>query len=124
MAAPKKNFRAYLKRAVALALKDEREKNDDGNLQWFWELARRGVRRKWSDLTPAGFLEQYLWCVGSIQKKYWVHLQHFPEQMALLRQCNAAEIVCDAADIRVEWSTNKRDLNTRMLEAVIGTAAK
>jgi hypothetical protein len=70
MTAQTKNFRAYLKRAVDRALKDAAEGNDDGNLEWFSELARRGVQRNWDDLTSEYFLEQYLWCVGSIRKKY------------------------------------------------------
>jgi hypothetical protein len=124
MPAQTKSFSAYLKSAVDLALRDEKEQTDNGNLKWIGELARRGVKRNWSDLTPERFLEQYLWCVGSIQKKYWVHEKHFPLQVELFRQCKAADITRDAAKIRDEWAAKRCDLNTRMLNAVIDTAAK
>jgi hypothetical protein len=120
----KQAFGVYLKRAVDRALKDELDETDNGNLQWFAELARRGVRKNWTDLTPQGFLEQLLWCIGSIRKKYWVHEKHFPGQMVLLRQCKPADILRDADKIRTEWVAKKCDLNMKMLEAVIGTATK
>jgi hypothetical protein len=44
--------------------------------------------------------------------------------MALFRQCKAADVVRDAENIRAEWAAKKRDLNSKMLEAVIATATE
>jgi len=124
MTSQTQTFRAYLKKAVDRALKDEAEGNDNDNLKWFSELARRGVHRSWDDLTPEHFLEQFLWCVGSIQKRYATHERHFPDQMVLFRKCNATAIAHDAEKIRAEWAAKKCDLNGKMLQAVIATATK
>lgn len=120
-----KDFGVYLKEAVASALADQDARKDDGNLLWMYKLSRQGVQANSDALTPEGFLEQYLWCVGSIRKKYWVHSRHFPAQMELFCQCSADAIMGKVKDIRRSWSQEcKCDLNSRMLDAMIDTTAK
>jgi len=82
------------------------------------------VLANWTALTPRLFLEQYLRCVGSIQKKYATHELHFPAQMRLFRECSAAKIARDAELIWAEWQSEKCDLNGRMVKAVIDTARR
>ena len=86
------------------------------------ELARRGVRANWEALTPSGFLEEYLWCVGSVQKTYTAHLRHFPRQKQLFRDCDPVRIAQEADQVRAEWQASKCNLNNKMVEAVIETA--
>jgi len=117
-------FKNYLQQALDYALCDEREENDYGNLKWVHELSRKGVQQNWTELTAATFLKQYLWCVGSIQKKYCTHEKYYPSQKKLFRNCNAKRIASEAKLIRKEWETSKCDLNSRMLEAMIFTATE
>jgi hypothetical protein len=117
-----KRFRTYLKAAVDRALEDEHTGEDSGNLQWIHNLARRGAEKNWKALTPKGFLEQYLWCVGGIQKRYKVREAHFPLQVKLFHSCDATAISHHETAIRASWRKDKCDLNSRMFEAVISTA--
>jgi hypothetical protein len=117
-------FRNYLKKALSFVLQAEKDKRDKGDLQSIHQVCRGDNKTKLAALTPQAFLENYLWCIGSIQKKIRVHEAHFPEQMELFRQCDAQRITQDAAAIREEWQGEKRDLNGRMVEAMVATAAK
>jgi hypothetical protein len=119
----KRTFGAYLKAALELALRNEYEGEDDGNLQCIHERCRRGVQTNWIALTREQFLAEYLWCVGSIRKKYPVHLRHYPKQMKLFHQCKAARIVADADAIRASWTNDRCDLNKRMFDAVMAMSA-
>jgi hypothetical protein len=115
-------FAVYLKAALAQALHDEATGADNGNLNWIHTLARRGVRTNWSNLTAEAFLEQCLWCVGSIQKDYAAHERNFPSQVALFRQCNPDEIARQANQIREDWAKSKCYLSGSMVDAVLHTA--
>src|SRR5436309_140134 len=115
-------FKKYLKAALEMALSDESSGDDKGNLRWMHRRCRRGVRKNWTDLTSEEFLEQYLWCVGSIQKKFTVWEKHFPAAMKLFRQCNARKIIREVTVIRSEWEASKCNLKSRMVEAVLSTA--
>jgi len=82
------------------------------------------VKKNLTDLQPEEFLEAYLWCVGSIQKKFTTHEKKFPDQKVLFRQCDPKKITRNADKIRSEWKKSKCDLNLRMFEAVVTTAGK
>jgi endonuclease III len=120
----KDSFANYLKEAVHRAISDEKTEADEGNLRWIIDLARTGVLKHWTELTPKRFLEQYLWCVGSIAKDYATHEKYFQAQVDLFRRCDAARIVAEVGAIKAEWDINKSYLNTKMVEAVIATARK
>lgn len=60
MPGKKGSFKMYLKRAIDRALQDSKKKTDNGNLTWIRNLAARGVRRNWMDLTPQVFLKTFL----------------------------------------------------------------
>jgi hypothetical protein len=113
-----KDFRAYLQKAADKAL------HDDPTLQGLHKLCRRPVLRNWKGIKPEEFLAEYLWCVGSIRKKFHNHQKYYPCQKELFRRCKPDQIVSDARSIRAEWKKCKRDLNSKMVEAVIMTATE
>src|SRR5438552_2291069 len=121
MPAPKNEFREYLQKAVNLALEDE-GKEDGDNLKWILERTRKGVKKNWTDLQPQEFLEEYLWCVGGIRKRFTTRAKKYPDQVKLFRECDPKKVTLDAERIRSEWKHSKCDLNSRMLEAVLSTA--
>jgi hypothetical protein len=112
-------FQAYLTKAVNATLAE------DPALQGLHKLCRTGVLRNWNAVQPDGFLGDYLWCVGSIQKPFERHAKQYEEcQLKLFRDCDPSQIARDARAIRAEWNKCKCDLNRRMLEAVIRTATE
>lgn len=121
MTTQKTTFGNYLERAVTLALADE-DKDDGGSLKWMLDKANQGVVKNWTDLPPEDFLAEYLWCVGSIRKKFTTHKKKYPEQQKLFLQCDPRKIALNADSIRSTWKVSKCDLNSRMFEAVVTTA--
>src|SRR5215469_15034875 len=97
-------FQSYLAAAVAKALQDEADGSDNGELQYIHDLCRKGVQHNWAELAAKQFLTQYLWCVGSIQKNYEVHVGHWKNQLALFRHGDTKRIAKQAAQIRKEWT--------------------
>lgn len=123
MLTKKRAFAAYLERAVKVAVADDKSKEDSGNLMWILDRASRGVKRNWKTLRPEEFLAEYLWCVGSIRKKFTTHTEKYPDQEKLFCGCDPKKIARNAKAIRSTWKKSKCDLNSRMFEAVISTAS-
>lgn len=115
-------FSQYLKSAYDLALEAERDGSDAGHLKMVCDLCRKGVRANHDTLDSRRFLQEYLWCVGSIQKDFDTREGYWESQLELFRQCDAARIAAEENVIRAEWEESKCYMNGRMVEAVIGTA--
>ena len=116
------NFTNYLKAALTRALEDADAGRDHGDLRFFNELCRRGVRRNWEALKPTQFLADYHRCIATIAKKVAVVEKYLACQVKLFRKHNAAKIVADQKAIWKAWEQEKRFLSPKMVAAVIATA--
>jgi hypothetical protein len=119
-------FRDYVHDAVGMTLRDADLGNSKGGLNWICDRARKGVRQNAAELSPIDFLEEYLWCVGSIRKKYPTHVKYFPTQKELFLNCDACQITRNAEVIRAAWDRpeGRCDLSPRMFNAVLWTAGE
>src|SRR2546425_1660242 len=112
-------FLRYLAEATASALQRAARRQDGGALWQINKLCRRGVKRNWDSLGEKAFLEEFLWVVGAIQKPIAQHERYYPAQLRLFRGCSARSIQRHEALIRDQWQSKRRDLNRRMLDAVL-----
>jgi hypothetical protein len=116
------SFESYLKSALELALEDERQGRDGGNLNRINKLCRTPVQENWEALTEERFLQTLLWCVGSVRKPWKTHQKYYPRQLELFYSCDSQAIVANENQIRTDWIREKRDLNERMVNAVMNVA--
>jgi PHD/YefM family antitoxin component YafN of YafNO toxin-antitoxin module len=123
-AAAEGGFPDCLSAAAALALADEANGIDDGELRGVVERCRLGPVAARAQLTPTAFLRQALWCIGSIQKSYAVRIAYWDDQEALFRGCDPAAVTTDSKQILEEWTAYKRYLNARMVKAIIEIATR
>ncbi|HMH48802.1 MAG TPA: hypothetical protein VK548_01115 [Candidatus Acidoferrum sp.] len=117
-------FEAYLTAAVKAALRHAARDEDGGVLWGTNEVCRRGVQRSWDRLGERAFLKQFLWVVGAIQKPYETRIKYYPRQVKLFRGCVSQVIRRDQTLIRQEWQSKKRDLNSRMVAAMLEVSCR
>src|SRR5438094_146454 len=117
-------FVAYLTKAVSAALRRARSGDDDGTLWRMSRLCRTGVEDNWEALTEREFMKQFLWVVGAIQKTIEEHRRYYPLQVKLFRGCAPEAILRNRRLILEQWHTKRRDLNRRMVEAVLSVGCR
>lgn len=115
-------FVDYLKDAWIRARLDADSGDDNGDLEYFNHLCRRGVLANWSALEPKDFLETYHRCIAVISRRVAVVERFLPSQVILFRNHNAASIVSEQKTIWDEWSKERRCLNAEMVNAMIETS--
>lgn len=112
-------FTVYLSKAIEAALERADTGDDEGALWDMNELCRRGVKRNWDTLTDREFLKEFLWVIGAIQKPIERHKRYYPLQVKLFRRCSPKAILEDRVRILAEWHSERRDLNRRMVDAML-----
>jgi hypothetical protein len=121
-------FEDYLRATLLFALDAEATGKDNGAMRRHLDRVKRGVEANWAAITPESFLRDYLFCVGSIQKKYQRRMDtslgpsYWERQLKLFRHGSANSIVLEEHAIRSEWAAAKVDLSPKMVEATLDTA--
>jgi hypothetical protein len=116
------DFAVYLRIALARALEDAEKGHDNGDLEYFNKLCRRGVYRNWLALDPVQFLKDYHRCIAAVAKRAAVVEENWDRQVTLFRNHDAARIAADQDTIWDEWEQDKCYLSPRMVGAVVNTA--
>ncbi|SRR5713226_6843775 len=116
------NFEDYLRKAVARVKEDARKKQENGDLNYFINLCRTGVKKNWESLDRTKFFETYHRCIAASGKKVSTLMKYLEGQATLFRHLNPSLIKRDRREIRREHRRTPCYLSPRMVEAMIKTA--
>lgn len=123
-------FRDYLSRAASFSIDAYESGADKGALNRRLLRLEHSVEENWAAVTPAQFMQDYIFCVGSIQKKYARRMDdrrgpsYRQLQLALLRDGDPGRITNEAHEVRAEWKARKVDLSPKMVDAALDTASR
>jgi hypothetical protein len=116
------SFADYLKAAWTEVQNAAESRKDSGDLKYFNELCRRGVRANWSNLESSTFLANYHRCIAAVNKNVSVLEKFLPKQVELFRCHDLARIIVEQDLIWSEWQREKHYLSPNMVQAVIATS--